>query len=156
ALPRWQPSRWPRRLLVAALPLAAAAGLAIGWVRNQSVPAAAVQAQENNAPGPRPVDPFTEREQALLKVLHEQSGKSFNPLKTATELTCSIELGLLYLSEPEHLHDAELFFKKTSAKQGPQYKALARLGSAMVLAFKDQPEQSNKLFLEILGRDKAA
>jgi hypothetical protein len=158
ALPRWQASRWRRRLLLAAPPVALAVGLVIGWLRNQPTGAAtagSLPLQEIPAPAAKPADPVNEREQTLLKLIEEQHSTSFNPLKVLTGLNFSIELGLLYLNDPRRLHDADLFFKKMTAKQLPhQYKVLAKLGSAMVLAFKDQPDESNKLFLSVLGKDK--
>jgi serine/threonine-protein kinase len=157
ALPRWQPSRWRRRLLLIALPVALAVGFAVGWLHTQpaNTVASGTPSQDIPAPAAKITDPVTEREQALLKLIEEQSSKSFNPLKVLTGLNFSIELGLLYLNEPRRLHDAELFFKKMTGKQLPyQYKMLGKLGSAMVLAFKDQPDESNKLFLSVLGKDK--
>jgi serine/threonine-protein kinase len=162
ALPRLRrsPSPWPRRLLFAALPLAAAAGLAAGWLRNQST-AASPAPTEPAPPSPvaKTVDAFREREQMLLKLIDEHRAQLPNPLKTYTELNFCIELGLHYLNEPGHLDEAALHFKKVSARSDPRFKVLGKLGSALVLAFKDRPKESNEILVGIatrLEKEKAA
>jgi serine/threonine protein kinase len=158
ALPSRQPSPWPRRLLFAALPLALAGGLGLGWLRTHAgtvVPALPLHLPENPVPAAKAVDPLKEREQALFELIHEQKTKPIQ-LKVAAGLDASIVLGLLYLNDRNRINDADLFFKKLTAVQKPfAYKILGKLGTAMVLAFKDQPDESNKLFLAILAKDKA-
>jgi hypothetical protein len=58
------------------------------------------------------------------------------------------------LGDRDHLDDADRIAKEITAKPLYPYKMLGKLGSAMVLAFKDQPAPSNKMFADVLDKDK--
>jgi tRNA A-37 threonylcarbamoyl transferase component Bud32 len=142
-------SFWPRLFLLLILPLALAGGLVLGWYRHRA---------DDFPASPPPVaaapNPAREREKLLISLIEEQNAKSFDPLDFAAGLKYSIELGLLYLKDPDRLADADKFFSKLSLRQVPAYKILGKLGSAMVLAFKNEPEQSNKLILQVVDKEK--
>ncbi len=155
-LPRPQPARWPGRLLLAAIPVAVAGGLLVGWLRSHSpapVPTVPVAFPDEPGPAAKAALSQKEREKLLLALIQEQSNKTDN-LNVAAGLRDSIELAILYLKDTERLNEADLFFKELSDKPIPAYKLLGKLGKAMVLAFKDQPDASNQLFVAILDKDK--
>ena len=61
-------------------------------------------------------------------------------------LSLCLDLGMLYL-EQHRLDDADKFFVRLGGIKGVrQYQLLGRLGQAMVLAFRDRPQESNQLF----------
>jgi serine/threonine protein kinase len=153
SLPRSHVSPWPRRLIWAAVPLALAGGLLFGWARNRTTPPLPPPTSAPEEPGPaaKALSSQREKEKLLLAWIQEHKAKS-DPLNAAAGLKFSIELGILYLKDPSRLDEAENFFKDLGGKQLPGHKALGRLGKAMVLAFRDQPEESNKLFLIVLDR----
>jgi serine/threonine-protein kinase len=93
--------------------------------------------------------PTTTRERELIAILNSEAT---NP---ETAVKASIELGLLYLKE-HHFADAEKRFEVLKNKPLPEpHKRTAyitgRLGSAVVLAHKNEAEASNKLFLEVVN-----
>ncbi len=146
-------SPWPRRLLLAAIPLALAGGFAASWLTNREATARAVvpvPSAENPAPVPKAVQTAKEKEKQLLALIEELNAKPAEPIKVAASLTFYMELGLLYLHDPARLADADKLFAELLAKPNFPYKTLGRLGSAMVLAFQDKPARSNKMFLSVL------
>lgn len=156
-VPRLQTPVWPKRLLFAAVGVAIAGGLFVGWWRNHPAPpTATVPAALQEDPGPVAKALFSQKEQekGLITLLQKQHAKPFDPLNVAAGLNLSIELGLLYLNDHERLDDADKFFKELSEKPLPAYRGLGKLGQAMVLAFRDQPDASNKLFMFILEKEK--
>ena len=61
-----------------------------------------------------------------------------------------VELGLLYLKD-RRLDTAAAFFKELERpEQKKPYHVLGRFGEAMVLAFRNQPKESNALFAPLL------
>jgi hypothetical protein len=143
-------------LLWASLLVAVAAGLVAGWAANRPPPQAPGGAPPPEDPGPvaRAQSTQKEKEKVLLTLIQEQNAKPIDPGNPGAGLNYSLELGLLYLRDPSRLDDAELFFKELMDKKIPHYSALGKLGKAMVLAFKDQPEPSNRLFLSVLEKDR--
>jgi serine/threonine-protein kinase len=150
AMPRWRPPNWRRRLLLASLPVALVFGLALGWLVNRRTPAAPPEER----PAAQRRDSLKAREEELLKLIGEQLPQSGDYLKLATAQNYSIDLSLIYLSDRDHLDDADRIANELTAKPYPFYKVLGKLGSAMVLAFKDQPAPSNKMFADVLDKDK--
>ncbi len=154
SIPALRRSSWPRRLLPVGLVLALAGGLLIGWLLNHPGKTALVQAQpfDDIAPGIKAVLDAKERERKREKDLLRQVQDYTKPgsrLDVQAGLNASIKLGVFYLNE-KRLDDAHQFFKDLDGdKQVPAYRTLAKLGKAMVLAFKDQPEESNKQFLRV-------
>ena len=145
-------------LLAAHMPLALACGLLISWLNNQPNPARAVlPVATMEAPDRTPNAVFTskEREKALLAFIEDLNAKPQDGLKFVAGLNFYVELGLLYLKDPARLDDAAKLFNDLKAKQNFAFRTLGRLGSAMVFAFKDQPAQSNKLFLFVVEKDKS-
>ncbi len=112
--------------------LALAGGLALGWLRNQT-PGAATTDDGNSV---KPVSQ-REREKELVQLIKDSTENS-------SRLTYSIELGLLYLKDQRY-DDAEQFFKQVEQKKDA-LRQLGTLGQAMVLAFRDKHEESNKMF----------
>lgn len=72
-----------------------------------------------------------------------------------------INLGLFYLERdfkaaPEKFTDAQRFFDELrDNKQPKQYQYFGNLGQAMVLAFTDNPYQSNNMFIQLVGKKTA-
>src|SRR5439155_2628417 len=130
------------------------AGLAYGWWRRHDM---AVQAQvepphNSRAPHPReevrPVAGPGREEQRLLDAIKELKAHP-EPYLT---LAYHLDLGLLYLKE-WRLDDAEKVFKELEdAPEKGKFSSrpYGVLGRAMVLAFRDQPQESNALFRQVL------
>ena len=70
------------------------------------------------------------------------------PLDSDTALQHSLDLGLLYLRD-RRLAEADDFFQKIAAQKG--LVSVSKVGSAMVLAFRDEADRSNKKFQETLS-----
>ncbi len=151
---RRQPWRFALAFLV--LLLALGGGLLFGWGRQQNLPPwpAPIIPLEEPAPLAKAPPVHAEREAELLKLIKEHT-KPGSVLNMMTGLKYSIELGLLYLKD-RRLDDADRFFKELerTEQRFRALRALGQLGQAMVLAFKDEPLQSNKQFLMVLPRTK--
>jgi serine/threonine-protein kinase len=92
-----------------------------------------------------------QKEQELIKLVHGYS-KSKNPLDMMEGLNRSIKLGVAYLKE-RRLEEADEFFKGLDVQDmNFQYRTLGKLGQAMVLAYRDRPEESNQAFQAVLSR----
>ncbi len=82
-----------------------------------------------------------------------------NPGREREELRRGIQhrmdLGLLYLEQiPRELDRAEELFSTQMKSKVREYEYVGKLGMAMVLAFRDEPEKSNQLFLEALNQQR--
>jgi serine/threonine protein kinase len=156
-MPARQPSPWPRRLLIAAIPLALVGGFAVSWLSNQAPAQAVAPVPVADTSPSEPIAKQTskEKEKKLLAILEDLNAKPAEPIKVMAGLNYSIELGLLYLNDPTRLDDADRFFSELKKKPNPAYKSLGRLGSAIVFAFQDKPAPSNKMFLFLLDKDKS-
>jgi serine/threonine-protein kinase len=147
-------------LAVVTVLMALAAGLGYGWMRNLG-PAATVQPHpqpkvQSPPDVPAPPKPFSEaaaEEKRLLEaVASTDGGKNLGLM-----LDNRIKLGLFYLKE-RRLDDAEKVFKpleeidktKEKEKLALGFRLNGLLGKAMVLAFRDKTEESNKIFLQVL------
>jgi serine/threonine-protein kinase len=78
------------------------------------------------------------------------------PKRPLPELRMVVENDLLKALcqvRDKQLDQAEATFDAYAKKKGPQ-ETLAQLGKAMVLAFQSRPEESNKIFSDILNRPK--
>lgn len=152
-MPRSGRGRWSRRLVfLTLLLLACGGGVYGGWLLNQHA--------TPPGPGPGPIDEPSpavkaailqkEREKELIRLVQEHTKPgNIEKLDEAVGLKFSIQLGLLYLEE-RRLKEAEAFFKELEEKTPQSYRFLGRVGKAMVLAFRDQPEESNKQFKQLL------
>jgi hypothetical protein len=136
----------PRRSwLVAGLACVAIAALAGGltaWLRSP-------KAVEGST-----ITPSQSQEKFLLEAVERyRDAKPDDTEAVEIGIRHCVELGLFYLSQ-HRLDDADRFFE--DLMQHPNgvkaYKTLGRIGHAIVLAFQDKPEESNKIFLEILNR----
>ena len=143
-------SRWPL-VVAAAVVLALGGGLFAGWLQQRDPENAAAPAP--GVPGGDDVNParalYTarEREKELQRLVKEHLPPG-SRLDQMVGLKHSLELGLFYLRE-KRLDDAEQLFKEVGnagVKVYP-YHVLSQLGKAMVLAFRDEPAESNKQFV---------
>jgi serine/threonine protein kinase len=133
-----------RILGVLAILLALGGGLWWSYYRQVSI---------GNLPGPAddpgPVNTASspdERERGLKNLFQEHN----RPETRFIGGVHAIELGLFYLRDLR-LDDADDFFQKITK----EYPEVSKLGSAMVHAFRGEPEVSNPKFKEVLGeRDK--
>jgi hypothetical protein len=71
-------------------------------------------------------------------------------LRITRGVTNRIDLGQFYLRE-HRLEDADQYFAELAASKVKPYHTLGRLGHAMVLAYQDKTEESNKEFLDLIG-----
>jgi serine/threonine-protein kinase len=96
------------------------------------------------------LSPRKEREQLLVAEVGRpgKGGETSEELRLG--LNYATELGLLYL-EDRRLDEAEEHFKQLEAPdRHVAYRTLGRLGRAVVLAYRDQPAESNKLIRELI------
>lgn len=150
--------RWRRAVLVGLIPLALAGGAALGYFRNNAVPTDGTQNIEVAQPGEEPLAAKSlfspaERERILVKNWQDsvQANTAPDLIDAAAGLKDAIKLGLFYLKEKRY-DDASKFFKELEQmKKIRTYPVLGHIGTAMVLAFKDQPLESNELFVTWLG-----
>ncbi len=143
-----------RAWLLALLPLALLASMALGYWHQRGGPTRSVAAVNPlpDDPNPNRAD-FTvvEEERRLVKnwQLWRESANATNPgLKAVTGMEHAMELGVFYLKQKKY-DDAERFFKELEELK-PQARQLVTFGSvgrAIVLAFRDNPADSNKLFV---------
>jgi eukaryotic-like serine/threonine-protein kinase len=141
-------SRLLRILGVVSILLAFGGGLLAGWLYYQSAspPQPAVEPRQE----PKQETSTKEWEDTLVKLATQRYANPATQEEMLEGLPFQIDLGLLYL-KTRRLDSAEAFFKRLS--QPPQryvYQELGKLGEAMVLALRDKPDESNKLFLQIL------
>jgi eukaryotic-like serine/threonine-protein kinase len=153
-IPSVRRSPWGRRLLgLTAILLAMVGGLAYGWLQIHH--AASPQPSSDLTEESRAQFSHKEQEDILTKLVKQRFANPQTRDEIMTGLGFRIDLGLLYLKD-RRLDIAEAFFRDLDRPdQRPIYKALGKLGAAMVLAFRDKPEESNKLFQSILNSKKA-
>jgi serine/threonine-protein kinase len=159
------PIRWGRWLLVVFTCLiAASVGGAFAWFQRQVPEAEGTQPAAVNAPTGLPdVRPpeklISTHERELIAALDSRNTPPDKIVKW------SIELGLIYVKE-RRLDEAEARFRKLEAEQFPilglkkidqesiavrDAVPAARLGEAVVLAFRDKPHESNELILKVIS-----
>jgi serine/threonine-protein kinase len=150
--------RSPGRMTAAValtLALALATGALLAWLNRPSrEPSPAL-------PGVELADDVVEalfsqqaREQFLRQAVQQYANPGSDRTRLELGLRHCLELGLLYL-EQRRLDKADRFF--TGLMDNPHniraYRTLGRVGHAIVLAFQDQPGESNRLFVQ-LASDK--
>ena len=71
------------------------------------------------------------------------------PRERGLGLNTMMDLGASYLRDRK-LNEADAYFKDIASPKRAvnQYRTIGTFGQAMVLAYRDQPAESNKLFLE--------
>jgi serine/threonine-protein kinase len=151
--------RWLSWLAVGSVFLALAGGLAYGWwqVRDrpapQVTPGTSVQARPNplqDVPAPAaktPAGPSKEEQELLDAIKKHESG----PTDLKQALKSHIDLGVYYV-RVARLDEAKDVFKKLEdqdVKKWPGFKVAGRAGRAIVLAFRDDYKESNKLFVNL-------
>jgi eukaryotic-like serine/threonine-protein kinase len=149
---------WRKAVLVAMIPLALAAGFAIGWHRQQPYPSGGDHSQGVIGPNEEPaLDDLSpqERERELKRYFQQWGKPGGSKLDETAGLKIAIELGLLYLNQ-RRFDDAEKFFKELDTPSEPKvpaaYRFYGRLGKGMVLAFRNQPDESNKQLVTVLQK----
>lgn len=113
--------------------------------------------QRPTPPGPVVADPpkaepQRDREKELLHLIQDHI-KPNTPLDTAVGVKYSIELSALYLRE-RNLDGADKLFEDLERAERPlPYRSLGAFGKAATLAFRDQADESNRLFGQIVERE---
>jgi hypothetical protein len=144
--------------VAASIVLAATGGAAVGWVRLHAGTRSAAAQGATEALDPRPAPTEAEREKFLQTAVQQYlkpTGTTPQEVNTQARLGVdhAIELAVFYLDR-WRLNDAEDLFTKLIAAgdKVPQYLKLGRIGHAIILALQDKPDESNRLFLEAIGR----
>jgi len=154
-LPRPRRSPWPARLLgLTAVVLSLTGGLVYGWLQtHQAVPARSAPDLPEEG---RVQLSQKEQEDLLTKLVKQRYANPQTQDEMLTGLSFRIDLGLLYLKD-RRLDTAAEFFKSLDKpdQRWRLYPVLGKLGEAMVLAFRDMPEESNKQFQRILNAKRA-
>jgi serine/threonine-protein kinase len=146
AMTRRRRLRWA---LAGSLVLALAGGLLLGRLQHRGA-VAAQAVPEENVTLKEPQSEHKRKEAFLVQAFREYAQPK-DPGQTKIGLELATELGLLYLKE-RRLEEAEQFFKQLAGKQQhATYRGLGTVGKAMVLAFRDQAHESNKLILYVLN-----
>ncbi|HEX5271725.1 MAG TPA: hypothetical protein VFW33_14605, partial [Gemmataceae bacterium] len=118
--------------------------------------AAAQAATESVEPRPAPTE--AEREKFLQTAVQQYLKPSgTTPQETATQVRLgtdhAVELALFYLDRWKLNEADDLFTKLTAAgDKVPQYWRLGRIGHAIVLGLQDKWDESNRLFVEVIGK----
>ncbi|MCI0637506.1 MAG: protein kinase [Gemmataceae bacterium] len=136
------------RWLWLGLPAALVAGVFVGWLLKGG---AAPNGNGSNGDPGGEIGAAEEREKDYVKQL-QQYARLEKPdfLDITTGLNFATKLGLLYLNQ-RRLDEADSLFKDLAAdKHSAPMRQLGKLGRAMALAFRDQPDESNKLFEKLL------
>ena len=150
--------RAPKRkaMLIALVPLALGVGMALGYFRTNAQSGTLPNVENPALPEePTPAKALfstAEQEKLLVKNWHDSIQPNSPPdvYDTVTGLKHAIDLGLFYLKEKRY-DDAAKFFKELEQlKKFKSFPVFGQLGTAMVLAFKDQPLESNELFVTCL------
>ncbi|MCS7044792.1 MAG: serine/threonine protein kinase [Gemmataceae bacterium] len=151
------PSR-RRWLAILMIPAVLALGFALGYANHHVV--RAPLAETDAAPTILADEPMlakaqfspAEQERLLLKNWHDSLHPT-NATDIAAGLKHAIDLGLFYLRE-KRLDDAERFAKELEQmdKRLRPYQSFGVILKANVLAFRDQPAESNKIFLAMVER----
>jgi serine/threonine protein kinase len=152
------PSIWRQGLpymVGTSLLVALFAGGALGWrhnaalARNEEPPTPHV---EPPAPPRGPIETEQQKqEQDLRKEVDRDSEPGNDRFHITRGVTNRIDLASHYL----HLHrldDADRFFAELQKSRVKVYAVLGKLGHAIVLAHQDKPAESDRLFMELLGK----
>ncbi|MCI0460789.1 MAG: protein kinase [Gemmataceae bacterium] len=125
---------------VLSIVLALGGGFLYGWWRNT----AGQPSTRQQAEPPGPEEPPEKR--LLDRVKDHAEPKT--AMERSSGLADRINLGLFYLRK-QRLDEAEQFFAELEKADVKSYSALGMLGRAMVLAFRDQPQESVALFRQV-------
>ncbi len=138
-------------LFAGVVTLMLAGGLAAGWFLTPR-PSVAVPMPAHPPDGKSADPPMVVKElfsQAEREKDQQRKVQEFLKGQLDLGLEPIMNLGAIYLRERK-LDEADAYFKEIASSQRrvTQYKTIATFGKAMTLAFRDQPAESNKLFLE--------
>jgi serine/threonine protein kinase len=154
--PLW---RWALLGLVVAgsLIISSIAGMMVGKTFQPSADPAAPETFET--PPAAPLETLLGSYQRKERGYRDLIEETENPGKDREELRRGVQhrmdLGLLYLEQvPRDLQRAEELFAAQMKSKIREYEHVGKVGMAMVLAFRDQPEKSNELFLEVLTQPR--
>jgi serine/threonine-protein kinase len=138
--------RW-RWAFVLSLAGAVAIGSLLGWLNRRGAAA---------PPPPSPEEASNTLPAKDIKKQEEVLRSGWQMFSTAKEnaqerkaLDFAVELSLLYLKN-RRLAEADQFSRELLTQGKPVYRMLGALGQGMVLAFRDQPQESNKRFVKIV------
>jgi serine/threonine-protein kinase len=153
------PAARPRSWLVAAFvgSLLAAAGLGAVLGRGGFRPAVETEPQSPPAPADDGISALfspTERERFLNGKVQEFANPGGDVTRRRQGLDFLTELGLIYLNQ-WRLDEADRFFSEliNNPNRVKEYVTLGRVGRACVLAYRNHPGESNKLFRELASTD---
>jgi serine/threonine-protein kinase len=149
ARPFW---RRPAPLFVSSVLLAVLAGAAFAWQRRDGAGPLrrAAAGPPADAAEVEALAPAHRREQALREAA-EQYLTAPDTKRVAVGFGLCLDLGLLYL-EADRLDDADrLFTRLDGIRQPPIYHLLGHVGRGIVLALRDRPEESNRMFGAVFG-----
>jgi serine/threonine-protein kinase len=90
------------------------------------------------------------QEQFLREAVNQDAEPNGDRVRLNRGVINRIELTQFYL-EQHRVADADRYFSELQASPVKVYSMLGRLGHALVLAHQDKAEQSNRLFMELLG-----
>jgi serine/threonine-protein kinase len=158
ALPRTLPYNGLLWLAVLSILVGLGTGLGYGWWRNHDQPAPRPVVPTNVNPELRPELPFkaaadpSKDEQLLLQMIKREIDKGEGPALVKHR----VELGVIYLQE-RRLDEADKLFQIMITEAVPDKtkqlgsRGMGKLGQAIVLAFRDQAQDSNKIFVAVLA-----
>jgi serine/threonine-protein kinase len=146
--PRQRLPLWP--FVALSLVLALAAGAGVHFWKIQAAPQLS-PSTELSATGEAVRTTPSSRETALRQALKKDGAavREFDDFRR--QFDAAVQLGLLYLDQ-RRLTEAEAFFKElhdTPPSEHRFYGAWSRIGQAVVLAFQDKADESNKVFVEL-------
>jgi serine/threonine-protein kinase len=145
--PRQRLPRWP--FVMVSLLLALAVGAGVRFWKIHAAPQLTPSTELSPSGEAVRTVPIS-REAALREALRKNAAiGEFDDFRRQFDAT--VHLGLLYLDQ-RRLADAEAFFKElhdTPPSEHRFYGAWGRIGHAVVLAFQDKAEESNKIFAEL-------
>jgi serine/threonine-protein kinase len=141
---------WFPALVASTILLALAGGGATAWFRNRGHAAPLPHAGEGESVVPELSDQ-EKQERFLREAVAQYANPNGDRGKLEIGLGHNIELAVFYLRH-NRLDQAEAFFSGLvdNPNKVAAYQTLGRLGQAMVLAYRDQAEQSNRKFLACL------
>ena len=149
------PGRWRRIALYSLIGASVVAALVMGAVAGRmrrTSAAPPVVPIVNAASADEDFLPVND-EDALRKLVDKYLQPANNGHSVSVGMELCLNLAVLYL-EQHRLDDADkLFDRLAKVPKAPSYHTLGRLGEAMVLAFRDKAEESNKAFHDLVAND---
>jgi serine/threonine-protein kinase len=145
-----RPRRWLPWAVGCCILAALAGGAAAGWLWNRADERPPDRAAGEPANSEPPFATVQEREQYLIAKLKGFGDPKEDGERVSWGVNYAIELGLLYLDDRRLAEAERLFEELDQPSKHVAYRLLGRLGQAIVLAFRDQPKESNQQFLKVV------